>query len=146
MPTWSETFLRCLVDIKGALRGDISIQETCWHSYQTSKSLVSFRKGLMRVMEMLKGMLAPKYHKRMRGYEHALTERLKGRESLIKKKKKRGKHWNAFSGETERGRGGSARLHFRLRSTELKGGPCTNETQFHATLSLPVLFPGFHFH
>lgn len=42
--------------------------------------------------------------------------------------------------------GGSARLHFRLRSAELKGGPCTNETQFHATLSLPVLFPGFHFH
>lgn len=41
----------------------------------------------MRVMEMLKGMLAPKYHKRMRGYEHALTERLKGRESPIKKRK-----------------------------------------------------------
>lgn len=44
------------------------------------------------------------------------------------------------------GLGEGARLHFRLRSAELKGGPCTNETQFHATLSLPVLFPGFHFH
>lgn len=59
IPTWSETFLCCLVDIKEAPCRDISIQETCWHSYQTSKSLVSFWKGLTRVMEMLKGVLAP---------------------------------------------------------------------------------------
>lgn len=55
----------------------------------------------MRVMEMLKGMLAPKYHKRMRGYEHALTERLKGRESLIKKKKKKGENTEMHSLERQ---------------------------------------------
>lgn len=68
-----------------------------------------------------------------------LTERLKAQ--MIKKKKRK-----TLKCIRERERGGSARLHFRLRSAELKGGPCTNETQFHATLSLPVLFPGFHFH
>lgn len=87
---------------------------------------------------MLKGALAPKYHKGMRGYEGALT---KSTESVIKKK-----NTEMHSQEERWGGGGVARLHFRLRSAELKGGPCTNETQFHATLSLPVLFPGFHFH
>lgn len=68
---------------------------------------------------------------------------VKGSESAVKK----GKQWNTSESRAgERAGGGSARLHFRLRSAELKGGPCTNETQFHATLSLPVLFPGFHFH
>lgn len=144
MPTWSETFLCCLTDIKEALCGDISIQETCWHSYQTSKSLVSFWKGLMRVMEMLKGVLAPNITK---GWEDMNTLSLKEQRAWYKKKKKK-QNPEMHSQETERRRErkGSTRLHFRLRSAELKGGPCTNETQFHATLSLPVLFPGFHFH
>lgn len=54
--------------------------------------------------------------------------------------------WGLGGGGSSGEWGEGARLHFRLRSAELKGGPCTNETQFHATLSLPVLFPGFHFH
>lgn len=85
----------------------------------------------------VKGHLSPKYHKRTRGDEHALTESTVG---VIKKQQKKITEMHSRVGE------GSAWLHFRLRSTELKGGPCTNETQFHATLSLPVLFPGFHFH
>lgn len=91
-----ETFLRCLADIKEALCGDIPIQETCWHSYQTSKSLVSFWKGLMRVMEMLKGVLAPNITKGWEDMNTLLTQRLKAQ--MVKKEKKE-KHWNAFSRE-----------------------------------------------
>lgn len=99
MPTWPETFLRCLVDIKEAPRRDISIQETCWLSYQASKSLVSFWKGLMRVMEMLKGVLAPNITK---GWENMNKLRLKDWKE--REHDKKGKHWNAFSRETDRER------------------------------------------
>lgn len=87
MPTWPETFLRCLADIKEALCGDIPIQETCWHSYQTSKSLVSFWKGLMRVMGMLKGVLAPNITKGWEDMNTLLTQRLKAQ--MVKKRKER---------------------------------------------------------
>lgn len=89
----------------------------------------------------VEGRVGPKYDKRMRGYERALT---KIESVIIKNKNLRYTLWRGSETETEGG--GAARLHFRLRSAKLKGGPCTNETQFHATLSLPVLFPGFHFH
>lgn len=104
-PTRPETFLCCLVDIKEAPCGDISIQETCWHSYQTSKSLVSFWKGLMREMEMLKGVLAPNITK---GWEDMNTLWLKDWErrqhDKEKKERKKVKPWNAYSREKERER------------------------------------------
>lgn len=38
---------------------------------------------------VVKGRVGPKYHKRMRGYEHTLAERLKGESKKAKKKKKK---------------------------------------------------------
>lgn len=134
-------FCAASLTLRRRQRRDISIQGTCWHSYQASKSLVSFWKGLTRVMEMLKGVLATNITK---GWEDMNMFWLKARKQTEQGKKKQKKtQWNTLK---HRERDESARLHFRQRSAELKGGPCTNETQFHATLSLPVLFPGFHFH
>lgn len=39
----------------------------------------------------------------------------------------------------------SGRFHFLGRKEKLKGGPRTNETQFHGTLSFPVLFSWLSF-
>lgn len=70
-----ETFLAfTLLTLKEAPRGDISIQETCWHTYQTSQRQVSFPGGPYGSNRDVKGQPGPKYHKRMKGYQHALTE------------------------------------------------------------------------
>lgn len=93
---------------------------------------------------MLKGRVEPppRNSTKGRGHERGGRERSERRRERGEKVKT----VEHIGEQSRRAGGGSARLHFRLRSAELKGGPCTNETQFHATLSLPVLFPGFHFH
>lgn len=47
-----------------------------------------------------------------------------------------------FTGKTHKNSGW---FHFLGRKEKLKGGPRTNETQFHGTLSFPVLFSWLSF-
>lgn len=121
MATWSETFLRRLVDIKEAPCGDISIQETCWHSYQASKSLASFWKGLMRVMEMLKGVLAPNITK---GWEDMNKLWLKDWKEREHDKERKKKH---LQRERERGdgegEGGESSAPFPPKKRRVKRWP-----------------------
>lgn len=86
-------FRATLLTLKEAPCGDISIQETCWHTYQTSQRQVSFPQGLRGVIEMLKGSLDPN-----------ITKRWKDMNALwLKAKTARGGGggrwaWNAFWG------------------------------------------------
>lgn len=85
--TWPKTFLHYLVDIKATLGWDIFIEETCWHRYQASKRLVSFWKGLMRAIEMLKAVLVPNITKGWEDMNTHWLKELKGERAWKKKPK-----------------------------------------------------------
>lgn len=140
-PGWPETFLRHDVDIKrsAARRHFNSRNLLTYLSDITASGVIS--RGSYGSNRDVKGQTGPKYHKRMKGYEHALTESKDSKRGVVVV----GGGCKAFWGWWRWcGDGGLGSIS--AQSTELKGGPCTNETQFHATLSFPVLFPGFHFH
>lgn len=85
--TWD--LFATLLTLKESPLRDISIQETCWHTYQTSQRQVSFPQGLMGVIEMLKGRLDPNITK---GWEDMNTLWLKVKTAWGGEKKS----WNAF--------------------------------------------------
>lgn len=139
-PAWPETFLHHLVDIKRitAPRHFNSRNLLTYLSDITASGVIST--GPYGSNRDVKGQAGPKYHKRMRGYEHALTQ---SKDSMRGRKKKAEMHSGCWGWG---GGGGGGLAPFPPKKRKLKGGRCTNETQFHATLSFPVLFPGFHFH
>lgn len=136
-PAWPETFPFHVVDIKrSTARSHFNSRNLLTYLSDIIASGVISR-GLDGSNRDVKGQAGPKYHKRMKGYEPALTESKDskgggGLKCILRVVVVLLWGWWAW-------------LHFCQRSTELKGGPCTNETQFHATLSFPVLFPAFIF-
>lgn len=84
-------FHATLLTLKKASHGDISIQETCWHTYQTSQRQVSFPEDRMGVIEMLKGRLDPNITK---GWKDMNMLWLKAKTA----KGGLGGGWNAFWG------------------------------------------------
>lgn len=82
-------FCTTLLTLKDTTRQDISIQETCWHTYQTSQRQVSFPEGLKGVIETLKARLDSNITK---GWEDMNTLWLKAKAAWGEEKKKAEMH------------------------------------------------------